>query len=171
LARAFPCVGMASTGVMAEGFGELFSAIAASGAAACELRWLRKCAVEAAAAEIVRLGRQPATQQAAAACGEDTFRGLDLALAAVADKAGMQLTPTVTAAKAWLRQSGESGHMLASRLSRVSKRRNGTAHPDAALARDIGALKFDVVVEAQPDDTNSTIISEVSGFGTSEPEA
>ena len=46
----------------------------------------------------------------------------------------------VTDAKAAPRNKGPLGCQLASRLSRMSKARNGTAHPDVALKRDILAL-------------------------------
>jgi len=57
----------------------------------------------------------------------------------------MPLTPSVKVAKVWLREQGEHGRLLAGRLGRLSRRRNGAAHPDGALQRDIRALDIAVV--------------------------
>ena len=48
---------------------------------------------------------------------------------------GMTTKPTITAVKASLRQRG--GHQLASRLGRLSKARNTTAHPDVGLRSEV----------------------------------
>ena len=48
---------------------------------------------------------------------------------------GMTTKPTITAVKTSLRQRG--GHQLASRLGRLSKARNTTAHPDVGLRSEV----------------------------------
>ena len=129
---------------MAEGLIGLFAAIAASGASAAEQRWLRRCAVESGATAIARSSTAP--QEAGSAKSQEaTFSHLDLVLAEVAGKAMMPLTPSVKVAKVWLREQGEHGRLLAGRLGRLSRRRNGAAHPDGALQRDIRALDIAVV--------------------------
>ena len=49
--------------------------------------------------------------------------------------------PSVSQAKEVLRSYGTEGMRLASRLGRFSRFRNGRAHPDVSLLRDIGALR------------------------------
>ena len=51
-------------------------------------------------------------------------------------------TTTVSEAKAWLRHHGDVGKSLASRLGRLSKRRNAAAHPDGGLRLAVRALAF-----------------------------
>jgi len=137
--RPSSCFRMNPSSGMAVGFGGLFAAIAASWASAAEQRWLRRCAVESGATAVVRYSTAP--PEAMIVKSDDaTFLALDMVLAEVADKAKMPLTPCVSVAKAWLREQGEHGRILAGRLGRLSRRRNGAAHPDGALQRDIRAL-------------------------------
>ena len=63
-------------------------------------------------------------------------------MAAVAQKVKSEQDLTITKAKSILRAVGPSGASLASRLSRLSKTRNATCHPDVSLLRDIGSLEF-----------------------------
>ncbi len=49
-------------------------------------------------------------------------------------------TTTVSEAKAWLRQHGDVGKSLASRLGRLSKRHNATEHLDGGLRLAVRAL-------------------------------
>ena len=60
-------------------------------------------------------------------------------LDAVRRAASLPGRPGIPVAKSWLRQQPGGSH-LASRLSRLSKIRNGQAHPDVALVRDILAV-------------------------------
>ena len=60
-------------------------------------------------------------------------------LSAVGTLAGVD-KPGISQAKHILRQHGDHGHRLASRLGRVSKLRNGKAHPDVSLLREVAAL-------------------------------
>jgi len=61
------------------------------------------------------------------------------ALEAVGVMAGVA-KPNVSEAKRLLRCRGDAGKVLASRLGRLSRRRNKAAHPDAGLAGAIRAL-------------------------------
>ena len=65
---------------------------------------------------------------------------LEEALAAVGRLAGRQGKMQVPEAKATLRTLGDDGRRLASRLGLLSKWRNGRAHPDVCLVRDIEAV-------------------------------
>ena len=67
----------------------------------------------------------------------EPFAHFEEALIAVQDSANLAAKPSVSEAKAWLRSCGTDGASIASRLGRVSKRRNGAAHPDVSLIRDI----------------------------------
>ena len=49
-------------------------------------------------------------------------------------------TTTVSEAKVWLRHHGDVGKSLASRLGRLSKRRNAAAHSDGGLLLAVRAL-------------------------------
>ena len=64
---------------------------------------------------------------------------MEEALAAVGRLAGRPGKLQVPEAKATLRTLGEDGRRLASRLGLLSKWRNGRAHPDVCLVRDIEA--------------------------------
>ena len=64
---------------------------------------------------------------------------LEQALHTMAVQAGVNKL-SISDGKAWLRPRGPSGVALASRLSKLSKVRNGVAHPDVGLVHDIGLL-------------------------------
>ena len=65
---------------------------------------------------------------------------MENALLAVAKATGTSNRVTIKEAKAWARACGESGSAIAARLSKLSKSRNATAHPDISLADDIATL-------------------------------
>ena len=114
--------------------------IAASVAASCAhghgLGW------RAAAAE---------APSSAPACGSIT--AMEEALLAVGQLAGGPGASAlrITEAKSVLRGIGDLGCKLASRLGRLSKARNASAHPDVGLVKDILLLKAEVYTEKEVD--------------------
>ena len=70
---------------------------------------------------------------------------LETTLQAIAVKAGVARL-SITEAKAWLRLQGDVGCKLASRLSKLSKKRNRDARPDVSLAREVDFLSVHDIV-------------------------
>ena len=89
-----------------------------------EKRWLAREAL----ALSMGLGGGRAGQQDIMA--QTTIHNLEELLGIIGRLAGRSSKPTISVAKSWLRQHGEDGSTLAKRLGRISKRRNGFAHPD-----------------------------------------
>ena len=95
-----------------------------------------------------RLAARAVAMQMASGQGSDHVGGcsgecqaLEDVLAEVAVFRGPLCGKTsVSEAKAVLRQLGSAGTSLASRLGRLSKRRNAAAHPDSGLLHDVRAL-------------------------------
>ena len=73
---------------------------------------------------------------------------LEEVLAAVASEAGKDRV-NVSTAKEFLRSKGDKGRLLASRLGRLSKCRNGSAHPDVSLLSDVQSLHTDEEVKGE----------------------
>jgi len=96
------------------------------------VEWLLGKAVEAAAAAAV--SPQPVVVT------DNALAGYEDSLWAVAEIFGLDAKPSITAAKKLLRGRGAVGARLASRLGRVSKVRNSSAHPDEGLADAIRGL-------------------------------
>jgi hypothetical protein len=71
---------------------------------------------------------------------ESEIDRLEEALHEVAQAAGHVGKMTIQLAKTWLRDHGDSGTKLASRIAKLSKSRNVAAHPDVSLVRDIRCL-------------------------------
>ena len=71
----------------------------------------------------------------------DVLSAFEECVCEVATKAGC--ARDVRATKQWLRQQGEKGVRLASRLGRLSKVRNAAAHPDATFLEDVRNLVSD----------------------------
>ena len=69
-----------------------------------------------------------------------SFEQYESALVAVGRLAGLRAKPSITVAKEALRRHGSHGAKLASRLSKLSKVRNGLGHPDVTLLPDILGL-------------------------------
>ena len=70
----------------------------------------------------------------------DVLGHLEEVLAAVSNAAGFQEKVGLGKAKEWLREQGDDGKRLASRVSRFSKARNVVAHPDVGLVADIHGI-------------------------------
>ena len=86
---------------------------------------------------------------------------------------GMTTKPTITAVKTSLRQRG--GHQLASRLGRLSKARNTTAHPDVGLRSevlDVLAKPIEENIDTQAKTTKEATTPDKVGqwYAMSEPE-
>ena len=100
----------------------------------------------------------------------DLLRGMEHILMAIKHQASLDAKPTVTLAKDLLRGLGPHGTKLASRVGRISSKRNAVAHPDEVqdLIDDIGRLKFpalqdsDATAIPQDADTCEQGMSDVS---------
>ena len=100
--------------------------------------WLLGRAAEAAAIASV-VEPSPVVVPAARATS-DVFGDFEAALWAVAEVKGTLTKPSAGDAKAWLSSHSDTGALLAARLSRTSKGRNRSAHPDPELAAAIRRL-------------------------------
>ena len=110
------------------------------------------------------------------------LEAMEEALVAVQHAAGFQSKPLIGAAKKYLRQAGQPA--LASRLGRLSKVRNGHAHPDVGLVSEIlrnvkaGSSGGDdsseptdsgeALAETSSNDLETKGVSEYESSGTSE---
>ena len=120
---------------MAHDLTGVFDAIAASRLEIAEKRRLYHHAVDAALQPPRASGW--AERPAAPCCGQREECELEAILLAVARVLGKGASASVTEAKEWLRSMQQP--KLASRLGRLSKTRNGKAHPDVTLLSDITA--------------------------------
>ena len=113
----------------------VLDAIAASRLEIAEKRRLYHHAVDAALQPPRASGW--AERLAAPCCGQREECELEAILLAVARVLGKGASASVTEAKEWLRSMQQP--KLANRLGRLSKTRNGKAHPDVTLLSDITA--------------------------------
>ena len=118
-------------------------------------------------------GDRPPARETAAATegGGSALVALEDALCLVGRLAGEDAGKTqITPAKAWLRQHGAEGRRLAGRISRLSKVRNGVAHPDASLLADIQLLVDSTCLdESEPLPAKRASVESSSGISEPEP--
>ena len=131
-------------------------AVSAAVMACGSATWSDKCsaALVAAAARGATQGMQCLGQQTKQEHSDayDPLGYFESLLLEVASKAG-KMKMSVTEAKAWLRQHGQRGRHLASRLGAISKYRNRAGHPDVGLRADIAALVVEHTAGAEPGGT------------------